>query len=229
MKIIITESQYKKIISERDLPIKPGQEWFYEPKNFCIRNLKPPAILSGSIATRILPDGVSEISYAEDSFYYKPKPENPEAWQYNNAFLNQNGLWRCNPTTKKIEYKFDHEARKRRILAFNGIKIPNLGKPSEEQSNIPQAKTMQDVKNGKGYLILNMRGEHVRELQKMLLKLEYDLGPTKDDNFYGQKTKDAVEKFQKDVGIKPKNLIYGVFGKMTYDALIKKLKEKNLI
>jgi peptidoglycan hydrolase-like protein with peptidoglycan-binding domain len=63
----------------------------------------------------------------------------------------------------------------------------------------------------------------------MLLKLGYDLGPTKDDNFYGQKTKESIIQLQKDSNIKPKNNIYGVFGKITYNALMKQLKDKNLI
>jgi hypothetical protein len=227
MEIIITESQYKKIISEdRNFKVKPGEEWFYEPKNYCLRTASPPLELDGATAKRVFPDGVSYISYEDNNkFFYFPKPENPKAYSYNNAFLNQTGVWRCNPTTNKIELKIDHEDRKRRIMAYNGIsgEIPTV------QSNISKAKTMEDVKSGIGYIILNMKGEHVGELQKMLLKLGYDLGPNKDDNFYGQKTKDAVVKFQKDSNIKPKNNIYGVFGKITYDALIKKLKEKGLI
>jgi len=130
-----------------------------------------------------------------------------------------NFKWWCDSQGK---FKFERITDKQVVDIVNNFQAA-LQKP------INQAKTMDDVKNGKGYLILNMRGEHVRELQKMLMKLGYDLGSTKDDNYFGQKTKNAVEKFQKDVGIKPKHLIYGVFGKMTYDALIKKLKEKKLI
>jgi hypothetical protein len=127
--------------------------------------------------------------------------------------------WWCD---SKGKFQFDRITEKQQmdmVQNFQGA----LQKP------INQAKTMDDVRNGEGYIIMNMRGEHVRELQKMLMKLGYDLGSTKDDNYFGQKTKNAVEKFQKDVGIKPKHLIYGVFGKMTYDALFKKLKEKKLI
>jgi hypothetical protein len=127
--------------------------------------------------------------------------------------------WWCD---SKGKFQFDRITEKQQmdmVQNFQGA----LQKP------INQAKTMDDVRNGEGYIIMNMRGEHVRELQKMLMKLGYDLGSTKDDNYFGQKTKDAVEKFQKDLGIKPKHLIYGVFGKITYDALIKKLKEKKLI
>jgi hypothetical protein len=127
--------------------------------------------------------------------------------------------WWCD---SKGKFQFDRITEKQEMDMVQNFQRA-LQKP------INQAKTMDDVKNGEGYIIMNMRGEHVRELQKMLMKLGYDLGSTKDDNYFGQKTKNAVEKFQKDVGIKPKHLIYGVFGKMTYDALIKKLKEKNLI
>lgn len=91
--------------------------------------------------------------------------------------------------------------------------------------NITQAKTMEDVKNGVGYIIKGMRGPVVKELQKMLLALKYNLGTSKDDSIFGAATEDAVEKFQKDTNIKPKNDIYGIFGKITYEKMMKKLNE----
>ena len=82
---------------------------------------------------------------------------------------------------------------------------------------------MEDVKNGVGYIIKGMRGPVVKELQKMLLTLKYDLGTSKDDSIFGEATENAVEKFQNDTGIKPKNNLYGIFGKITYDKMMEKL------
>jgi hypothetical protein len=130
--------------------------------------------------------------------------------------IHINYKWWCD---SKGKFQFDRITEKQQMDMVQNFQA-SLQKP------INQAKTMDDVKNGKGYIIMNMRGEHVRELQKMLMKLGYDLGSTKDDNYFGQKTKNAVEKFQKDVGIKPKHLIYGVFGKITYDEMMKKVNQQ---
>jgi N-acetylmuramoyl-L-alanine amidase len=81
---------------------------------------------------------------------------------------------------------------------------------------------MDDVKNNTGYIIKGMRGPIVKELQKMLINLGYDLGSQKDDGIFGDTTKNAVETFQKDSGIKPKNDVYGIFGKITYDKIMNK-------
>ena len=60
--------------------------------------------------------------------------------------------------------------------------------------------------------------------QQMLLKLGYDLGPQKDDSNFGGKTFDAIVDFQKNNGITPKNNVFGIFGKVTYNKMNEKLK-----
>ena len=129
--------------------------------------------------------------------------------------------WRCDGdemnierNTKKNEELWD------RVFG----KLPNSS--SKKKKNIPQAKSISDVENGKGYIIEKMQGEQVRELQRMLMKLGYDLGTYEDDGIFGDMTKKAVEKFQKDVGIKPKNSVFGVFGPITLKKLKEKLKEE---
>jgi hypothetical protein len=220
MKIVLTESQLKRLFKEdKNTNIKPGEQWFYEPQNFCLRNHNPKLKLDGTTATHTFSDGVSRIAYEQDGKYsYVPKPQNSEAYRYNYAFLDKEGNWWCNKNTGQIDRKVDLEATKRKIDAFNGIptSTPNT------RNKIPQAKTMDDVKNNRGYIIKGMRGPIVKELQKMLIDLGYDLGPQKDDGIFGESTENAVKEFQKDSGIKPKNNVYGIFGKITYEKMMKK-------
>jgi len=241
MKIVITESQLKRLFKE-DIPkpiktggkwlnepmdnraTKPGEKWFHEPKNFCLKNHRPPLQVDGVVARLTLPDGVSYMSFEEGGlFTYVPKPYNPEAHMYNDAFLKRTGKWRCNTDTGKIQTKIDWEATKNRIAVFNGEPV-NMN----TQNKIPQAKTMNDVKNGKGFIIYKMQGEHVRELQKKLIELDYNLGPRGADGVFGEFTFNAIEKFQMDNNIVPKNNIYGNFGKITYEKLSKVLQNKGL-
>jgi hypothetical protein len=220
MKIVLTESQLKRLFKEdKNTNIKEGEKWFYKPENYCLRNHKPPLELSGGSAKYIFNDGVSYIAYEDGGrFYYSPKPENPRAFRYNHAFLDKEGNWWCNNNTGQIDRKVDLEATKRKISSFNSNQIST----SNTGNKIPKANTMDDVKNNRGYIIKGMRGPIVKELQKMLIDLGYDLGPQKDDGIFGESTENAVEKFQKDSGVKPKNGVYGIFGKITYDKMMKK-------
>ncbi len=59
--------------------------------------------------------------------------------------------------------------------------------------------------------------DEVTELQTMLWRLGYDLGPCGIDGDFGRATKAALEAFQKDNGLNPD----GVCGPMTWDALDK--------
>jgi len=220
MKIVLTESQLKRLFKEdKNTNIKPGEQWFYEPEYDCLRNHNPPLKLDGSSAIHTLSDGVSYIAYEKNGkFFYSPKPQNPKAIRYNRAFLDKEGNWWCNKNTGKIDIKVDLESTKRKISLFNGAQMDT----SITGNKIPQAKTMDDVKNNRGYIIKGMRGPIVKELQKMLIDLGYDLGPQKDDGIFGESTENAVKEFQKDSGIKPKNNVYGIFGKITYEKMMKK-------
>jgi len=224
MKIVLTESQLKRLFKEdKNTNIKEGEKWFYKPENYCLRNHKPPLELSGGSAKYIFKDGVSYIAYEDDGkFYYSPKPENPRAFRYNRTFLDKEGNWWCNKNTGQIDRKVDDVIQKRKIDMFNSTSTST----TNTGNKIPQAKTMDDVKNGKGFIIHKMQGEHVKELQKKLSELDYDLGPKKIDGIFGTFTKDAVEQFQKDHNIVPKNNIYGNFGKITYEKLSKVLQSR---
>lgn len=225
MDVIITESQLKTLFKEdKNTTIKPGEEWFYEPQNLCLRSHNPPLKLDGMSATYIFSDGVTRITYEQSGkFYYVPKPQNPNAVRYNRTFLNKTGDWWCNSKTGKLERKVDEVIQQRKVDTFNDAQVSN----STLNSTIPQAKTMDDVKNKKGFVYRGMRGNVVKELQSMLLSLGYDLGEPKDDGIFGDTTKKAVEKFQKENGIVPKNNIYGIFGSLTYDKLLKVISDKD--
>lgn len=59
----------------------------------------------------------------------------------------------------------------------------------------------------------NSKGEEVKELQKKLVQLGYQLG--KIDGIYGKKTEDAVKRFQKNRGLK----VDGIAGEKTINEL----------
>ena len=61
------------------------------------------------------------------------------------------------------------------------------------------------------------KGDEVTELQTMLWRLGYDLGPCGIDGDFGKATKAALEAFQKDHGLNPD----GVCGPLSWDALDK--------
>lgn len=62
---------------------------------------------------------------------------------------------------------------------------------------------------------LGDRGPIVKEIQERLLKLGFDIGPTFADGNFGQKTAEAVHKFQKKFGLTPS----GIVDDKTYEKL----------
>lgn len=60
------------------------------------------------------------------------------------------------------------------------------------------------------------RGPIVKEIQQRLLKLGFNIGPTHADGNFGQKTEEAVKKFQARYGLK----VTGVVDRKTYEKLI---------
>jgi peptidoglycan hydrolase-like protein with peptidoglycan-binding domain len=85
---------------------------------------------------------------------------------------------------------------------------------------------MDDVKNKTGYVIKGMRGPVVKELQQMLINLGYDLGPSKDDSIFGDKTLEAITNFQKKSSIRPKNNKFGIFGSLTLEKMNQAIAQK---
>lgn len=173
------------------------------------------------------------LKYIEDR--KKEQPEfNPNLFDLNR--FDMYGEWWCEPgknepvvdwLTKTKEHRKRMEDKEKNLK--KSINSDDWDKDTKEElrkqslSKITQARTMEDVKNGVGYIVKGMRGPVVKELQKMLLKLKYDLGTSKDDSIFGEATENAVEQFQKDTNIKPKNDIYGRFGKITYNKMMEKL------
>jgi N-acetylmuramoyl-L-alanine amidase len=195
MKIVITESQFNKLIKEIDNK-NSGESWFYQ--NTCISKQFPNIKLTGSFAKYEMNNQVWVI---ERNGLLDVTIKMINSGQNRYGDTHKYGKWWCNPNNNKFEFKINS---------------------NNTQSKIPQAKTMDDVKNNRGYIIKGMMGPIVKELQKMLINLGYDLGSQKDDGIFGDTTKNAVETFQKDSGIKPKNDVYGIFGKITYDKIMNK-------
>ena len=71
--------------------------------------------------------------------------------------------------------------------------------------------------NGLPTLRKGSKGAAVTELQTILLKLGYDLGPCGIDGDFGKRTDAAVRKYQKDHGLAAD----GIVGKMTWKELMK--------
>ncbi len=71
--------------------------------------------------------------------------------------------------------------------------------------------------NGFPTLRKGSKGAAVTELQTILLKLGYDLGPCGIDGDFGKRTDAAVRKYQKDHGLAAD----GIVGKMTWKELMK--------
>ena len=74
---------------------------------------------------------------------------------------------------------------------------------------------------GKATLRKGSKGDTVRELQTMLLKLGYDLGPCGIDGDFGKATEAAVRSFQSDHRL----AVDGVVGKNTWAELEKSLNQ----
>lgn len=254
-------------LNERDNPKgKPGESWFYEPFNNCLRNTFKDIDVDGFTTTykfkddkgklsfdgRVAPEDKAALSYTPPlrliygyttiQKRFDGQEVSPDNFYWGQ--FKQLGKWWCDKNTGKLtiqmfEDKSLPDAHPWSVKSLINkpsqvTTIPNKGfslvpkitsSGAVSSKSLPQAKTMEDVKNGNGYIIKGMMGPVVKLLQKMLLKLDYDLGPQKDDGVFGEKTEDAVEKFQKDFNIKPKNNVYGIFGSITLNKMIEKLKE----
>ena len=209
-------------LNERNNPTgKRGEEWFYKPFNNCIRNLQsrePNMKLEGENACyeRVNGDRVCLVARfsGNEKGGYVLTPSFVMKYIKNGTPIGPIGLykyivygeWWCESgkkepiidLTKTIEHrKRMADKEKNEKNQTNKEYFDGVTKNTNTSSLIPQAKTMDDVKNKKGYIIKGMRGPMVKELQQMLINLGYDLGPTKDDSIVGDKTFDAVVDFQK--------------------------------
>jgi hypothetical protein len=89
----------------------------------------------------------------------------------------------------------------------------------------PTPVTIDSILSGKQTIRKGQKGQVVGEIQNMLLYLGYDLGETGKagiDRDFGDTTKKAVEKFQKDNKLKDTS---GVVGKETLTLLIKQFED----
>jgi len=103
-----------------------------------------------------------------------------------------------------------------------------------KQENLPGKKiTIDDIRKGKSDLHYGDQGPSVKQIQKMLLKLDLDLGEKGADSFYGTDTKDAVEYFQMNLdsyGIEDDIMldeIDGIVGDETLKAIERAIKNKD--
>lgn len=238
----VPNSFYNPIIN-----VKSGEKWFDFPFNSCLKTL----MLKQQYKSDFRLDGHTFCYHQKGSnnkgcFEARFSKDEKGNWNGFPGRINRNeigsdvhamyGDWWCEPGRYEPIVDWLPKTKAHRDRIYNKDKSPRLSDEEYQKfiekelgkqtsSNITQAKTMEDVKNGVGYIKKGMTGPVVKLLQKMLLKLDYDLGPQKDDGIFGEKTEDAVEKFQKDFNIKPKNNIYGIFGSITLNKMIEKLKE----
>lgn len=92
-------------------------------------------------------------------------------------------------------------------------------KPNTSTSNTTNTSTQNTTKRT---LSKGMEGEDVKQLQKDLITLGYDLGKWGADGDFGEDTDKAVRAFQKD----KKLTVDGIVGNNTFNALEKALKEQ---
>ena len=88
---------------------------------------------------------------------------------------------------------------------------------TEAEGGAEKSPRRSDVSSGKPTLRKGSKGETVKEMQTMLLKLGYDLGSCGIDGDFGKCTDAAVRKFQKDQGL----AVDGICGPKTRTALEK--------
>ena len=72
-----------------------------------------------------------------------------------------------------------------------------------------------------GELEQGAKGDEVKKLQQKLFDMGYDIGTSGVDGIFGSKTKEALQKFQKDSKIKPT----GIFDQKTFDKLGESINE----
>ena len=70
----------------------------------------------------------------------------------------------------------------------------------------PHIRPGKDEEQERDYLKLGDRGERVREMQKQLEASGFPCGESKADGIFGEKTRDAVKKFQEVYGLRPDGL-----------------------
>ena len=87
------------------------------------------------------------------------------------------------------------EQEKNKILKLYGLLNEEIGCGSGG-SSYSTAPSLSDVESGNKEIEFKQKGESVREIQKLLLNKNYNLGRCKDDGLFGSKTKSAIEEFQ---------------------------------
>ena len=88
----------------------------------------------------------------------------------------------------------------RKVYSKNDGVIAGYGRP---RWNLVTGATVPDNVTIERVLKLGCKGDDIRALQKDLLKMGYDLGPDGADGDYGDNTKKAVMKFQREHHIEP--------------------------
>lgn len=92
----------------------------------------------------------------------------------------------------------------RRSYAVGSSTIAGYGRPRWEFAiNVSPDSALDPIPGSERVLKLGCKGDDVRALQKDLLKMGYDIGPDGADGDYGNNTKKAVMKFQREHHIEP--------------------------
>jgi hypothetical protein len=110
------------------------------------------------------------------------------------------------------------------LLGGGGTKSPSSGGGGFEGSKDRTTKIKVWKKCPDNRLELGCHGQNVKELQKVLMFLGYDMGSKGDDQKYGPGTRDAVKKFQQDAFPNNSEEWDGIFGDDTRNALLVKIK-----
>ena len=127
---------------------------------------------------------------------FQQKPGDASKMQHIGLYIGGGWVIHCSGTVKKQKlsaYPWTHYA----VLKGLGGDVP-----------VPDP-TLPTLRKGS-------RGEYVTKLQTLLIQQGYDVGPTGADGKYGDKTAQAVTRYQNDHGLKPD----GVCGPLTWEALL---------
>lgn len=210
-----------------------GQPWCDVFADYCY--CEPFGITKGKQLTYQTRGGSALCSasaqYYKDNgaFFSYPQPGD-QAFFYNSGGINHTGIvetvngsgqnWTsCTCIEGNTSDQVARRTYQRGNSAVAGFGRPKWSVVTNNNQDIEEEITpMQPVI---GILRYGQRSEEVRELQKQLIKLGYDLGPDGADGDFGRKTRDAVKSFQNDHGL----VKDGEVGELTRAAIKKALGE----
>ena len=210
-----------------------GQPWCDVFADYCY--CEPFGITKGKQLTYQTRGGSALCSasaqYYKDNgaFFSYPQPGD-QAFFYNSGGINHTGIVETvngsgqNWTSCTCIEGNTSDQVARRTYSRGSSAVAGFGRPkwsvvtNNNQDTEEEIVPMQPVI---GVLRYGQKSEEVRELQKQLIKLGYDLGPDGADGDFGRKTRDAVKDFQGEHGL----VKDGEVGELTRAAIKKALGE----